>query len=363
MRGRKKIVLHIGHGKTGSSAIQAALARNQDLLRSAGIIYPEHVASDRARRGEVTSGNLDNEDWFEGQVIRIARAHEGDGKILFSNENLFHHFNLFLDNHRKYAAEFDFEIILFVREPFEKLNSSYQQAVKRRGFAGDIAEFADHDGDAAHAARLLRALEVEGVAFALFNYSALRRTAIQAFFEHLGVWELIRSEGRAEVGTVNRSLTPAELDLLLHVNRLFGVEFGAAIADALVHRLPDLPSAMAPIDPETWARFYARNAPAVEAINQFLPESSQLRFESEPPVAGNSAADRRLSDAQVEVVRSVFPSALTYKDGVVLRDIAMKYESGEALTRDDAIALMQYAQKARPYGKIIAGKLEEWRNG
>jgi len=39
----------------------------------------------------------------------------------------------------------------------------------------------------------------------------------------------------------------------------------------------------------------------------------------------------------------------------------MKYESGEALTREDAIQLMQYAQKARPHGRIIAGKLKEWR--
>jgi len=53
--------------------------------------------------------------------------------------------------------------------------------------------------------------------------------------------------------------------------------------------------------------------------------------------------------------------ALTYKDGVVLRDIAMKYESGEPLTREDGIALMQFAQKARPHGQIIAGKLKEWR--
>jgi len=360
MSGRKKIILHIGHGKTGSSAIQAALARNQDVLRSAGIFYPDHAASDSARRGEVTSGNLDVQDWF-GRVVEIARAHEGEDTILFSNELLFHDFDAFLANHHDYADEFEFEIILFVREPFEKLNSAYQQAVKRRGFAGDIAEFAQHDGDAAKAAHLLAALDADGVAFALFNYSALRGDTIRAFFEHLGVWGLIRASGRAEVGIVNRSLTPAELDFLLHVNRVFGVEFGSVIADALVHRLPDLPSGLAPIDPETRARFYADNAAAVQAINRFLPESDQLRFDPAVPPA-ETAGDRRLSDAQVEVIRSVFPAALTYKDGVVLRDIAMKYESGEALTRADAIALMQYAQKARPHGQIIAGKLKEWRD-
>ena len=361
MAARKKIVLHIGHGKTGSSAIQAALARNQELLRSAGILYPDHIAVEQARRGEVTSGNIEPENWFEGQVIPIARAADHCQTIVFSNENLFHRFDEFLEKHAAYAPEFDFEIVLFVREPFEKLNSAYQQSVKRRGFAGDIREFAEHDGDARHAAEILQALERQGVAFTVFNYSALRRSAIRAFFAHLGTWDLIEAQGETEVGTVNRSLTAAELDFLLHVNRLFGVEFGSVIADALVHRLPDLPPAMAPIDAETRRLFRDRSHDAVAVINRFLPASDQLRLDAGAAAAAEQAADRRLSDAQVEVIRSVFPSALTYADGIVLRDIAMKYESGDPLTREDAIALMQYAQKARPHGRIIAGKLEEWR--
>jgi len=361
MTARKRIVLHIGHGKTGSSAIQAALARNQDLLRSAGILYPDHATLDQARRGEVTSGNLDPEHWFEGQVIPIARAADEYDTIVFSNENLFHRFDEFLDGHAAYGEEFLFEIVLFVREPFEKLNSAYQQSVKRRGFAGSIRDFAEHDGDTRHAAKILQALEAEGVRCAVLNYSALRRSAIRAFFERLGVWDVVEARGEAGIETVNRSLTAAELDFLLHVNRVFGVEFGSVIADALVHRLPELAPAMAPIDAETSARFREDNRDAVEVINRFLPISEQLRFEAPAPAEDN--ADRRLSDAQVEVIRSVFPAALSYPDGVVLRDIAMKYESGEPLTREDGIALMQFAQKARPHGRIIAGKLEEWRKG
>jgi hypothetical protein len=359
----RKIVLHIGHGKTGSSAIQSALARNHELLKSAGILYPEGRTSELARRGEVTSGNIEIENWFEGQVIPIARAADRYSTILFSNENLFHAFDVFLDRHRAYEAEFAFEIILFVREPFEKLNSAFQQAVKRRGFAGDIAEFAKADTDADRAASILRTLDARGVPFRLFNYSALRRSAVQAFFEHLGVWDLVRAGGQAEVGTVNRSLTAAELDFLRHVNQLFGAEFGWVIADALVHRLPDLKPDMVPIDAETSRHFREKNIRAVEEINAFLPASEQLRLDPAiMPVAGERG-NRRLSEAQAEVIRSVFPSALSYKDGVVLRDIAMKYESGEPLTREEGIALMQYAQKARPHGRIIAGKLKEWREG
>lgn len=361
MASRQKIILHIGYGKTGSSAIQAALARNHDLLKSAGILYPESPSADLARLGEVTSGNLEPEHWFEGQVIPIAHAQAGFGTILFSNENLFHRFDQFLDNHEKYAAEFAFEIILFVREPFEKLNSGFQQAVKRRGFAGDISEFATADTDTGRAADILGRLDAEGIPFRLFNYSVLRRSVVQAVFEHLGVWELVQAGDHAEVGTVNRSLTAAELDFLLHVNQLFGVEFGSVIADALVHRLPDLAPNVAPIDAETRRRFQESNLQAVEAINAFLPAADRLRLDPTIMPIQSDGVDRRLSVAQAEVIRSVFPAALTYKDGVVLRDIAMKYESGEALNREDAIALMQYAQKARPRGQIIAGKLEEWR--
>lgn len=360
MEARKRIVLHIGHGKTGSSAIQAALARNQDLLKSADILYPDGNSTDLARMGRITSGNLEVENWFEGQVIRIARTRKAYGTILFSNENLFHRFDEFLKQAHKYRAEFAFEIILFVREPFEKLNSAYQQSVKRRGFAGDIREFADHDGDAACAASILRALDRQGVAFKLFNYSALRRRAVHAFFEHLGVGDLIRS-GEGQIGTVNRSLTAAELSFLRYVNQVFGVEFGSVIADALVDQLPDLQAETVPIDAETRNRFHARNIKAVEAINAFLPAAEQLRFDPEAMPPEDQAPDLRLSPDQVEVVRSVFPVALTYPDGIVLRDIAMKYETGAPLTREDAIALMQFAQKARPKGQIIAGKLKQWR--
>ena len=363
MTAQKKIVLHIGHGKTGSSAIQSALARNHDLLKTAGILYPEGKASDPARRGEVTSGNVDVENWFEGQVIPIARAADGYGTILFSNENLFHAFDAFLERHRDYESEFAFEILLFVREPFEKLNSAFQQAVKRRGFAGDIGEFAAADTDADRAAAILRTLDERGVPFRLFNYSALRRSAVQAVFEHLGVWDLVRAGDHAEVGTVNRSLTAAELGFLIHINHLFGAEFGSVIADALVHRLPDLQPDMAPIDAETRGLFHDGNIRAVEAINAFLPAADRLRLDPEIMPIASDSADRRLTEAQAEVIRSVFPAALTYKDGVVLRDIAMKYESGEALTREEGIALMQFAQKARPHGRIIAGKLKEWREG
>jgi hypothetical protein len=55
---RPKIVLHIGQGKTGTSALPSALARNHELLKSAGVLYPDHPSAAQARAGHVMSGKL-----------------------------------------------------------------------------------------------------------------------------------------------------------------------------------------------------------------------------------------------------------------------------------------------------------------
>ena len=358
---KQKIVIHIGHGKTGSSAIQTVLARNDGLLRAHGILYPEHASFAAARQGQVSSGNIEPDRWFD-QVIATVRANPGHALYLFSNETLFYRMDEFLAAYGDHRADFDFEIILFVREPLEKLGSSYQQAVKRRGFAGRLRDFAEHDTDTILAASLLERLEQHQVPFTVFNYSVTGRTSVQSFLRHLGLWDLIAREGQGEIGTVNRSLTAAELGLVLYVNRIFGAQFGSLISDELVDQLPHLPADPVPIDAEIKDQVIAANRQAVAALNKYLAADQRLKLDIK--VAQPSAADPiSLSNEQAEIVRKAFPGTLTHGDAVVLRDIAMKYETGKPLTKADAITLMEYAHKARPEGRIIAGKLKEWRSG
>jgi len=357
---QQKLVLHIGYGKTGSSAIQSVLAKNHDLLKSNGILYAEHPSFTEARSGRVTSGNLDPENWFEGQVVPTIDREGGYRMYLFSNENLFHKMDEFLAAAPQYARQYAFEIILFVREPLERLNSAYQQAVKRRGFTGAIREVAEHDDDLAKAVTLLAELERRGIAFKLFNYSATRQDTVKAFLGHLGLWDLVSRDGIVEAGSVNRSLTAAEANFILYVNQIFGADYGVILSDALVNQLPDVPAEPVPIDDETKAYLRGKNVDAADRINQFLAPSERLKLDMDQP-SRPTRWHEPLSAQQVDVIRKTFPSALRPADGVILRDIAMKYEGGEPLGRDDAVALMEYAQKARPRGQIIAGKLREWR--
>jgi len=138
------------------------------------------------------------------------------------------------------------------------------------------------------------------------------------------------------------------------------VEYGTLLSDALVNQLPDMAADPVPIDDAIKAYLRAKNMEAAEQINQFLAPSERLTLDMDaasPPARWHEP----LGPPQVDVIRKIFPSALTPADGIILRDIAMKYESDAPLTRDDAIALMEYAQKARPRGQIIAGKLNEWK--
>jgi len=52
------LYLHIGHGKTGSSALQSFLALNSNLLENYRIEYPEHASFENAINGKISSGNL-----------------------------------------------------------------------------------------------------------------------------------------------------------------------------------------------------------------------------------------------------------------------------------------------------------------
>lgn len=357
---RRKIHLHIGHGKTGSSAIQTVLANNHERLRQRGILYPHHVSFEQAKAGIATSGNLDREDWFDGQVMRIARDSPGWSTLLFSNEHIFARCDEFFDNVGRYGDDFEFEIILFVRHPLEMLRSGYQQAVKRGGFTGSIGAFLPHSDAAPRASALIDRCVEHGIGFKLFNYSAIRRNVIEHFFAHLGLWEEMGDALAGEVGTINRSLTLGELRFVLALNQIFGPEYGRRVSDALVNRLPDLAADQIPVDDATKHALYARDAAAIHSINRHLPAAERIDLEGGAPEEPGPVSEG-LTREQGDIVRDVFPAALAPADGIVLRDIAMKYETGEALTRDEAIALMGYAQKARPGGRIIAGQLERWR--
>lgn len=128
----KKILIHIGPPKSGTSAIQYTLNWNRDILRSNGIEYPEHEVGHNG----ISSGNMsiilslnENGQWqvCENKVINLLDEFERSEHhtLLLSSEYFFYLANVIAELIPQ--AQF----IAYLRCPLETFESSYNQSVKR----------------------------------------------------------------------------------------------------------------------------------------------------------------------------------------------------------------------------------------
>lgn len=98
-----EVWLHVGTGKTGTSAVQVALARHRDSLAEAGLLYPIGLDDEaEALEGEITSGNAKWLGWlltprlrqpnFDAVVVErwidAALERAGSRPLLLSSETL-----------------------------------------------------------------------------------------------------------------------------------------------------------------------------------------------------------------------------------------------------------------------------------
>lgn len=127
----KKIVLHGGPPKTGSSAIQAWLLENRSYLLEQGIYYPAHLVD----KNQISSGSLlsvasPSEGKYRVDEKKIAELLQNFEKsncttLLLSSE----FFYLLIDDLARILDKF--KLILYLRDPVEQYQSGYNQRVKR----------------------------------------------------------------------------------------------------------------------------------------------------------------------------------------------------------------------------------------
>ncbi|MCK2086759.1 hypothetical protein MXC99_00935 [Thauera aromatica] len=140
------LYLHIGCGKTGSSALQVWLNQNTAHLQQAGILYP--VFGDQIKDDyQITSGNgvhLINALKSGIALEFLQKLYTGDvTKVLLSSEA----FQILSENEinelisAARAIDANVRVIAYVRNLYEMLYSSYMQLVKRHGFSGDLFSY------------------------------------------------------------------------------------------------------------------------------------------------------------------------------------------------------------------------------
>ena len=243
--GTTRYLVIIGHGKTGSTALQRCLAASRDILAEAGIAYP-------SAPGEEHSGN--------GRELLTRESFETLApRVLYCNEHIWRQIADLPDAERRLAALGPPRMLLFLRDPLEHAASGWRQNVQK-GRAGpqDIdAHFEAYDLPARMRALISR-LDALGADLTIRNYSKVRADPVAEVEAWLGV------RGLRRCGRANRSLTAGEIAML---DALAEAQVDApGLADELVRELPDIAEPLAGPAPEVQRRLLERLAADIEWI-------------------------------------------------------------------------------------------------
>ncbi|RST86277.1 hypothetical protein EJC49_11265 [Aquibium carbonis] len=201
----KKIIIHIGLPKTGSSAIQAFLSRNVEALALQGISYPSPESAQVLGAGACT-GNLlhvmqrrATADHFSGTVPERVDAYldvtieesistSGTDTVLLSGEFL----GAWVTPGRIAALQalsrrHEVLIVAFVRDLYDWQVSGWKQRVKANGETRDLSEYVEAviEGGGGVLRRLPQFLD-SGLDCRLLNYDHHKQALIRAFLHVIG---------------------------------------------------------------------------------------------------------------------------------------------------------------------------------
>jgi len=130
----KKVVIHVGPPKTGTSVLQNWFNSNHLLLAEHGVFYPKH----KVDQNGVSSGNKDiflshnkssNLLFNDGNFLALIEEFEKSKchTLLLSSEFFFSN----IPNFMKFRNRVEMEFVAYVRPEYEFIESIYNQSVKR----------------------------------------------------------------------------------------------------------------------------------------------------------------------------------------------------------------------------------------
>jgi hypothetical protein len=152
----KKIFLHIGTGKTGTSSIQNFLNQHQDLLRMQHkVLYPNTGLVHSQHFGEVIHAHYDLPGWIAKrhheplQILLNEISTASCDTVIISCENLYHNLVesdlVFL---RELLTDFEVHVVCYVRRQDLYMESAWKQQVKVGAMRMPFEQFLERHTDA-----------------------------------------------------------------------------------------------------------------------------------------------------------------------------------------------------------------------
>ena len=378
---KTKLFLHIGHGKTGTSAIQSSLAIASNDLAGQGISYPiQQSLRDRASRLEITSGNWEpkSEVSLSDELLEIAENNENDLKIILSSESLFWLVPELIQNKSKWENNIDMHIILAVREIEEMLSSEYQQRVKRHGDSMPLEQFlrARHFISSHHAkaAEIIELMNQSNISNNIINYSRHKRDISQLIFKFIGAEELYPADQMAGA-IINRSLSRKELEMLITINALYYNKYpwiSTRISDALIKNQPQLQAQQCKLAKPQLEKVYKENDTYLQTINACLDPNEQLTMLStlshEVIQASSPEQVQKIRDEEtisICLIGDTLLQTLTNESKRKLSndtvDAIIELSQSGKVSKTTEVELLEVAKENRPQGLKLGKLLERAR--
>ncbi|MCC2673168.1 MAG: hypothetical protein K0R58_115, partial [Ramlibacter sp.] len=249
MSNERTLYLHIGCGKTGSSALQVWLNHQAEVLRGLGVDYPT-FGRGKLDTYAITSGNgkklIDAVVAGEAAPYLQELAKSPARKIFLSSEAFQ---SLSEDNLRDLKAQaahagLRISIIVYVRDVYDVVYSAYQQMIKRHLGGQTFREYG-LKREKIQQFEVVAAYARQFDDMHVFHYDSERERGLEkAMLEALGL-DPARVPAMPDA-KVNRSLDVEESELLRMVNQRYVQHcpaavnsFSARIADALIYADPE----------------------------------------------------------------------------------------------------------------------------
>lgn len=267
----KNLIIHIGHGKTGSSYLQSLLALNKEFLLNWDINYPYHNSFEKAKKGFISSGNGEN-------ILKKDVSKYSTNTMLFSSESLF---ETLIDHPRLecLSKKYSLTIIVYTKNIVDLLVSIWEQGVKRGGLTEDVDTYLKrYKCDFyKNLIRWKRKSEYLGFNIIIRNYSIQRTNLISDFFHNCLNIELdINHLSFPKQKIINRGMTHSEYEIQRLFNHLIGKNSHRIISDYLVNNFPNVSAKKTRIKSQTFEQISKSYLHYIEEINLFLDSKNKL---------------------------------------------------------------------------------------
>ncbi|PWQ98683.1 hypothetical protein [Leucothrix arctica] len=222
----KNLYIHIGMPKTGSSAIQAFFACNNELLQEVDYCYPWHPGFGQAF--QTSAGNATNlHHWIiDEKFEELERAINNiDQKnIILSSEVLFHTARLHPKSFAKALKKFNIKLICYIRKIDDLMDSCVNQLVKNHGMTdySDLKTIINDHDYSTTLINLSNYIDKKKINIRIYDRSTFTDGDIyQDILEAIEINKnLTISNFKAPEKTINPSLVPEAFELRRHLNSI-----------------------------------------------------------------------------------------------------------------------------------------------